>query len=260
MAIVRANYINATGGYQQPLAPNADAIITGGFYAQNSATVDTACGVSRPADTQLQLAAGGNPGLALNATGGIPTLNAPGVDATGVSLRIAGGQLVTPNGLVFSDQTLQTGTASTVLRTTAITNTTTTNATSGMSFTLAASTAYAFEAYVIIGRTVGSTATLRLQFALTPSAAVSSWSGYRNNNLPGSAGSLVFQANPFSTMFNMSPNASGTTSTTYAIALAGVFAPSGPDPAIDLRFSPSVASQEMTIYPGSYFTIRAATT
>lgn len=261
MPIVRPTYINATGGYQQPLSANADTITAGGFYAQNSATPDTNCGIVRAADTQLQLLAGGAPGLALNATGPIPTFNAIGVNASGVSLEVAGGQLATTSGMTFSDVTLQTTAAArTVRRTTSISTSGTTLVTTGLSFSLTTNTAYAIEGYIIMGRTVGVTANLRLQFSVSPTLVLSSYFAHRNANLPGTSGFLALAGAPFATQFNLTPNASGTASTTYAIPISGVFAVAGVNPTIDLRFAPAFAGDELTVYPGSYLSIRSAFT
>ena len=259
MPTVKPIFTNAIGGYQQPVTVTVDTLTARGFYAQGSSVLDTSCGVTRPSTAQLALIAAGGPSATLNASGVTPTLNVPLADGSGNSIVISSGTLDTTTGLLFPNSTTQTTTAAqSRVRTTNVSNSTTTSATTGLSFPVAVGTVYAFDFYGVFGRTSGSTAALRFSFS-TPVLGFSNYIAYRNNALPAAGTALIYQQNTLATAFSMAPSASGTAATTYGVALNGIFVPVASG-TFELRFSPSIAGETMTVYPGSYLSLRVANT
>lgn len=63
MANYKINTTNSTGGYQQPINPNADGALAYGFYPQNSTSNDAAVGFTRDETGGLVLSANSNPAL-----------------------------------------------------------------------------------------------------------------------------------------------------------------------------------------------------
>ena len=258
MPNVKPRFANASEGYQQPVAAGVDTVSTGSLWLQGTTGLDTNCGLSRPAPTQLGLFAAGGPSATVNATAATPTLNVPLADGSGNSIVIDGGTLDTTAGLLFPDLTSQTVTPRTAYRSTNVTNITNTPVTTGLSFSVTAGVPYAFEFYGIFGRTVGTSSPLRFGFA-TPTLGASSYVGYRNNVGPGLTGTLGYGQNPLTTSFSMAPAAGGTTSTVYILLLNGFFVTSA-NGTFDVRFSPSLANEAMTVYAGTYLSLRVATT
>jgi hypothetical protein len=258
MANVKPTFTNSSGGYQQPVTATVDTVSTGSLWLQGTTGLDTNCGLSRPAPTQLGLFAAGGASATVNATAATPTLNVPLADGSGNSIVIDGGTLDTTAGLLFPDLTSQTVTPRIAYRSTNVTNITTSPVTTGLSFSVTAGVPYAFEFYGIFGRTVGTSAALRFSFA-TPTLGASSYVAYRNLQGPGLTSTPAYQQNTFTTAFTMSPAAGGTTSTVYTVLLNGFFFPSV-NGFFDLRFSPSIANDAMTVFPGTYLSLRVATT
>jgi hypothetical protein len=258
MANVKPRFANASGGYQQPVTAGVDTVSTGSLWLQPTTGADTNCGLTRTGTTQLALFAAGGPSGTVNATAATPTLNVPLADGSGNSVVISGGTLDTTAGLLFPDLTTQTVTPRIAYRSTNVTNITTTPVSTGLSFSVTAGVAYAFDFYGIFGRTFGTSAALRFSF-VTPTLGASSYVAYRNNQGPGLTSTPAYQQNTFATAFTMTPAAGGTTSTVYTVLLNGFFFTSVSG-TFDLRFSPSLANDAMTVFPGTYLSLRVATT
>lgn len=155
MANVKATYINATGGYTQPVNPNADSIAARAVYLQTGAGADTACGIERDVSNNLILRAGSSTRLTADATTGLITVAAP---LSGTTAMTATGFIQSSsNGFRFADGSIQTSTAATIAKLTSVTpatpvttiNSTAYSTVTGLSLPVAANTNYAFSAYLI---------------------------------------------------------------------------------------------------------------
>lgn len=258
MANVKPRFANASGGYQQPVTAGVDTVSTGSLWLQPTTGADTNCGLTRTGTTQLALFAAGGPSGTVNATAATPTLNVPLADGSGNSVVISGGTLDTTAGLLFPDLTTQTVTPRIAYRSTSVTNITSTPVSTGLSFSVTAGVPYAFEFYAIVGRTFGTSANLRFTFA-TPTMGASSYVVYRTNQGPGLASALGYVQNTFGAPFSIVPAAGGTTSTVYTLLQNGFFFPSASG-TFDMRFSPTLANDAMTVFPGTYLSVRVANT
>jgi len=149
MANVKPVYINATGGYPQPVSADVDSISAQAVYLQTATSNDTACGLQRDASNNLLLRAGSSTRLTLDAASGAVTVAAP---ITGTTAMTATGFIQTSaSGIKFNDGTIQTSSAATVAR---VISTYTAAATAyvtipALSLSVAANTNYAFTGYLM---------------------------------------------------------------------------------------------------------------
>lgn len=260
MANVKISTINPLGGYQQPVDANTEGVTAGGFYPQNATSNDATAGLERNAGGDLVLRADDAEAMRFLA-GGV------GIIIPTLGLGLGAGQLgLSSVGAVFADGSTQTTAAAAIARLTSNYNTTGTGFSTVTGSTV--SGLLADTAYIVQGR-------IRWQSSNTAGGPGFSING--TSIQAGSGAGLIDYTVQYQNFANATAGTLQTrhdtavdamaalttttaASTAYVAYIDGIVITNSSGGNISLRLRSSSTSYTMTALPGTYLSVRKATT